>query len=79
MPDLMTRNKYKDACRYRMRESLENLLDMWDPLHDEEIATLNNINESLDILKNMLDELKYFREKILTTDKEYERNKDTIY
>ena len=70
MSDLMTRNKYKDACRYRMRESLENLMDLWDPFYDEEIVTLNNIEESLDILQNTIDELKYFKEKILTTDKE---------
>ncbi len=69
MADLMTRNKYKDACRYRMRETLENLLDMWDPVTDEEVATLENINESIDILGNTVDELRYFRQKIRTTDK----------
>ncbi|MFP4662718.1 MAG: hypothetical protein ACLFPF_11035 [Halanaerobiales bacterium] len=70
MTDLMTREKYKDACRYRMRESLENLMEIWDPFYDEEVTTLNNINESLDILHNTIDELKYFREKLLTTDRE---------
>lgn len=71
MVDLMSRNKYKDACRYRMRESFENLLELWDPFYDEEIVTINNIEETLDILQNTIDELKYFKEKILTTDKEY--------
>lgn len=66
----MTREKYKDACRYRMRESLENLMEIWDPFYDEELTTINNINESLDILQNTIDELKYFKEKILTTDRE---------
>ncbi|MFP4015573.1 MAG: hypothetical protein ACLFUI_00950 [Halanaerobiales bacterium] len=70
MADLMTREKYKDACRYRMRESLENLMEIWDPFYDEELTTINNINESLDILQNTIDELKYFKEKILTTDRE---------
>lgn len=69
MADLMTRNKYRDACRYRMRETLENLLEIWDPVTDEEVATMDNINEAIDILENTVDELKYFREKIITTDK----------
>ncbi|MFW5981122.1 MAG: hypothetical protein ACOCRU_00940 [bacterium] len=68
MVDLMTAAKYKDACRYRMRESLENLMDIWEPYYDEVIATINNINQSLNILENVVDELKYFKEKILTTD-----------
>lgn len=69
MPDLMTRGKYRDACRYRMRESLENLMDLWDPFYDENVVTVYNIEESLDILQNTIDELKYFKEKILTTDR----------
>lgn len=64
----MTRSKYKDACRYRMRESLENLMDIWDPFYDEELITINTINHSLDILQNTIDELNYFKEKIMTTD-----------
>lgn len=70
LADLMTRKKYKDACRYRMRESFENLTEIWDSFYDEEIVTINNINETLDILQNTVDELKYFKEKILTTDNE---------
>jgi oligoribonuclease (3'-5' exoribonuclease) len=68
MADLMTRNKYKDACRYRMRETLENLLKIWDPDQDEDVATINNIDEAIDILQNTIDELKYFKEKIITTE-----------
>lgn len=68
MVDLMTSNKYKDACRYRMRETLENLLKTWDRDQDEEIATIDNINEAIDILNNTISELKYFKEKIITTD-----------
>ncbi|MDI3547030.1 MAG: hypothetical protein PWR10_682 [Halanaerobiales bacterium] len=68
MADLMIRNKYRDACRYRMRETLENLLEIWDPDTDEEVATIENINEAIDILGNTIDELKYFREKIKTTE-----------
>ncbi|HHU93068.1 MAG TPA: hypothetical protein GXZ20_08060 [Halanaerobiaceae bacterium] len=70
MADLMTREKYKDACRYRMRETFENLLEIWDPFYDEELITLNNIEETLDILQNTIDELEYFKEKISTTAKE---------
>jgi len=70
MVDLMTKDKYKDACRYRMRESLENLTDIWDPFHDEELVSINNINESIDILQNAIDELEYFKEKMLTTDQQ---------
>jgi hypothetical protein len=66
----MTREKYKDACRYRMRETFENLLEIWDPFYDEELITLNNIEETLDILQNTIDELEYFKEKISTTAKE---------
>ncbi|AZO93986.1 hypothetical protein GM661_02445 [Iocasia frigidifontis] len=68
MVDLMTSNKYKDACRYRMRETLENLLKIWDRDQDEEVATIDNINEAIDILNNTINELKYFKEKIITTD-----------
>lgn len=68
MTDLMTRNKYKDACRYRMRETLENMMDIWEPGYDEEVVTIDNINESLDILENTIDELQYFKEKIMTTE-----------
>ncbi|NLM96578.1 MAG: hypothetical protein GX175_03010 [Halanaerobiaceae bacterium] len=64
----MSREKYQDACRYRMRESLERLIEMWDPFYDEEIVTVKNIDESLEILENMIEELKYFREKILKAD-----------
>ncbi len=67
MVDLMTRNKYQDACRYRMRETLENLLKTWDPDQDEDVATITNIEEAIDILQNTIDELKYFKEKIITT------------
>jgi hypothetical protein len=70
LADLMTREKYKDACRYRMRETFENLLEIWDPFYDEELITLNNIEETLDILQNTIDELEYFKEKISTTAKE---------
>lgn len=70
MADLMTREKYKDACRYRMRETFENLLEIWDPFYDEELITLNDIEETLDILQNTIDELEYFKEKISTTAKE---------
>lgn len=70
MADLMTREKYKDACRYRMRETFENLLEIWVPFYDEELITLNNIEETLDILQNTIDELEYFKEKISTTAKE---------
>lgn len=70
MADLMTREKYMDACRYRMRETFENLLEIWDPFFDEEIVTLHNIEKTLDILENTIDELKYFKEKILTTGRE---------
>jgi len=66
----MTREKYKDACRYRMRETFENLLEIWVPFYDEELITLNNIEETLDILQNTIDELEYFKEKISTTAKE---------
>lgn len=65
--NLMSRNKYEDACRYRMRETLENLMDIWDTRGDENIATVNNIKETLDILENTVDELKYFKEKITST------------
>lgn len=65
--NLMSRNKYEDACRYRMRETLENLMDIWDTREDENIATVNNIKETLDILENTVDELKYFKEKITST------------
>lgn len=68
MADLMIRNKYRDACRYRMRETLENLLEIWNPDTDEEVVTIENINEAIDILGNTIDELKYFREKIKTTE-----------
>jgi|LSQX01.2.fsa_nt_gb oligoribonuclease (3'-5' exoribonuclease) len=51
-----------------MRESLERLIEMWDPFYDEEIVTVKNIDESLEILENMIEELKYFREKILKAD-----------
>lgn len=67
MVNLMSRNKYEDACRYRMRETLENLMDIWDTREDENIATVNNIKETLDILENTVDELKYFKEKITST------------
>lgn len=74
LADLMSREKYKDACRYRMRESFENLTEMWDPFYDEEIVTIKNIDESLDILQNTIDELKYFKEKILRTEQEANNN-----
>ncbi|MFW6306502.1 MAG: hypothetical protein ACOC1N_03890 [Bacillota bacterium] len=69
MIDLMTKEKYMDACRYRMRETLENMTDLWDPFYDEELVTLKNIDESIEILENTIDELKYFKEKILTQKK----------
>lgn len=76
MTDYMTREEYKDACRYRMRETLENLLDKWEPKQDEEIVESELITETLSILENTVDEMKYFREKLETTDKE---SKERIY
>lgn len=70
MADLMTREKYMDACRYRMRETFENLLEIWDPCYDEKLITLHNIEKTLDILENTIDELHYFKEKIFTRETE---------
>jgi oligoribonuclease (3'-5' exoribonuclease) len=76
MTDYMTREEYKDACRYRVRETLENLLKKWDPKKDEEIVNTKLITETLAMLDNTVDELKYFREKLETTDEE---SKERIY
>lgn len=68
MVDLMNRNEYRDACRYRVRETLEILTKIWDKDIDEEVATIDNLEKTETILAHTVDELKYFKEKILTTE-----------
>lgn len=68
MTDLMTEEQYKKACRYRMRETLENLSKLWET--SEELVDQDMINKSLDMLYNSLDELQYFKEKIFSNNKE---------
>lgn len=74
MTDLMTEKQYKKACRYRMRETLENLANLWET--SEELVDQDMINKSLDMLYNSVDELKYFREKIVKADKRPEEGND---
>lgn len=66
MTDHMNNEQYRKACRYRMQETLENLAGIWH-IPDEEIST-DLLSESLDWLERTVNELKYFREKIETTE-----------
>lgn len=66
MSHLMNHTQYKKACRYRMRETLENLESLWN--NPEALLDNDMIDKSLDMLNNALDELKYFREKLDTTE-----------
>ncbi len=66
MSDLMNRSQYKKACRYRMREAIENLDHLWQT--EENMPDHDMIDKSLDMLSNALDELHYFRQKLSTTE-----------
>ncbi len=66
MTDHMNNEQYRKACRYRVQETLENLAGIWH-VTDEQI-TPELLSESLDWLERTVDELKYFREKIATTE-----------
>ncbi|MGE5654831.1 MAG: hypothetical protein ACM3ZQ_11340 [Bacillota bacterium] len=66
MTDHMNNEQYRKACRYRVQETLENLAGIWH-VPDERI-TPELLSESLDWLQRTVDELKYFREKIETTE-----------
>lgn len=66
MTDPMNNEQYRKACRYRVQETLENLAGLWH-VPDERI-TPELLAESLDRLERTVDELRYFREKIETTE-----------
>lgn len=66
MADHMNKEQYRKACRYRMQETVEGLAGVWK-VDDEEVDE-EMIGESLDWLERTVEELKYFREKITTTE-----------
>lgn len=65
MTDYMNDEQYRKACRYRMQETLENLAEVWQ-VPDAEISG-ELIATSLNWLETMAGELRYFDEKIATT------------
>lgn len=62
MTDHMNDEQYRKACRYRMQETIENLAGVWH-VPDEQV-TPELMTMSLDWLERMVDELKYFRERV---------------
>ena len=64
MTDYMNEEKYSKACRYRMQETIENLMAAWQ-VADEEI-TPDLLATSEHWLERMVEELRYFRQKLET-------------
>ncbi len=62
MIDYMNQEQYRKACRYRMQETLENLMGAWQ-VPDEKVDG-ELITTSLQWLERMVGELHYFNEKI---------------
>ncbi len=62
MTDYMNLEQYRKACRYRVQETLENLMGAWQ-VPDEEIDG-QLIATSVEWLERTLEELHYFAEKI---------------
>lgn len=62
MTDYMNDEQYRKACRYRMQETLENLVGVWQ-IPDEQVDS-QLIATSLEWLERMVGELRYFEEKI---------------
>ncbi len=62
MTDYMNDEQYRKACRYRMQETIENLAGVWH-IPDEQV-TPELMTTSLDWLERMVEELKYFRERV---------------
>ncbi|NLW16318.1 MAG: hypothetical protein GX033_01445 [Firmicutes bacterium] len=62
MTDYMNQEQYRKACRYRMQETLENLMGAWQ-VPDEKVDG-ELITTSLQWLERMVGELHYFNEKI---------------
>ena len=62
MTDYMNDEQYRKACRYRMQETLENLMGAWQ-ISEEQIDS-QLISTSLEWLERMVGELRYFDDKI---------------
>ncbi len=60
--DYMNDEQYRKACRYRVQETLENLIGAWQ-VPDEQVSR-ELIATSLDWLDRMVEELRYFEDKI---------------
>lgn len=54
--------QYRKACRYRMQETLENLMGVWQ-VPDEQVDG-RLIGNSLEWVERMSADLRYFQEKI---------------
>lgn len=59
--DLMNRQEYIQACLFRIREALETTKAWWE--HSPQL-TSRKIEQTVDMLEDIIDELKYFQEKV---------------
>ncbi|NLM25063.1 MAG: hypothetical protein GX208_02965 [Firmicutes bacterium] len=59
--DLMNRQEYTQACLFRIREALETTKAWWE--HSPSL-TPYKIEQTVDMLEDIIDELRYFQEKV---------------
>lgn len=60
---LMNQKEYSQACLFRIREALETTKSWWE--HSPELDKLK-IERTMDMLKDIQDELRYFNQKLVS-------------
>lgn len=58
--NLMNRKEYTQACLFRIREALETTVAWWE----SPSLTSRKIEQTVDMLEDIIDELRYFQEKV---------------
>ena len=72
---LMNKTEYSQACLFRIREALQTAEAWWN--HQPEL-TAEKIEQTVDMLEDVIDELRYFREKMETPTRDDQEHENAL-